>query len=151
MNALIPNLGAYLAADDRNEVARRALVQVLAIRAWQLRHDGRLPDRLEALVPEELPNLPGDPYHFTGRPFGYSPRSQDLQGHPDQRSSFERNPGTGVLYSVGPNGRNNHAMTDSLGNAPGDDFIFPIPPAEGAGAGGRQGQSQAGEKERDKD
>ena len=48
-----------------------ALVQILAIRSWQLKHDGQFPDRLDALVPEELPSLPNDPY--SDRPFGYIP------------------------------------------------------------------------------
>ena len=64
-----PELGGYIIANDHNEVARRALVQVLAIREWQLKHGGQFPQSLDALVPEELPSLPGDPY--SGRPFGY--------------------------------------------------------------------------------
>ena len=34
----------YIVADEQNEVARRALVQILAIRSWQLKHDGQFPD-----------------------------------------------------------------------------------------------------------
>ena len=41
----------------------------MAIRAWQLKHDGQFPDRLEAIVPDDLPSLPTDPY--SGKPFGY--------------------------------------------------------------------------------
>ncbi len=67
--SLFPSVAMPIETDDRNEVGRRAFVQVLAIRAWQLRHGGRFPDRLDALVPAELPSLPRDPY--TGRSFGY--------------------------------------------------------------------------------
>jgi hypothetical protein len=77
LNVLLPSIGAYLDTDTRNVVARRALVQVLAIRAWQLRHDGRFPDRLDELVPEELPSLPVDPY--SGKPFVYVPESPTAQ------------------------------------------------------------------------
>ena len=53
---LQPNFWSYMTADDRNEVERRALVYVMAVREWQLRHDGRFPDRLDELVPDELPS-----------------------------------------------------------------------------------------------
>ena len=33
----------FLHADEQNEVAQRALVQIFAIRSWQLKHDGRVP------------------------------------------------------------------------------------------------------------
>ncbi len=75
LKVLLPTIGAYLDTDTRNVVARRALVQVLAIRAWQLRHDGRFPDRLDELVPEELPSLPVDPY--SGKPFWLRFRESD--------------------------------------------------------------------------
>ena len=68
-NLLIANMAPSIESSDRNEVGRRALVQLLALRAWQVRPGGQLPDRLDLLVPEELPGLPNDPY--SGRPFGY--------------------------------------------------------------------------------
>src|SRR4029077_5116930 len=98
---LIPNIHSYLETNDLNEVARRALVHVLAIRSWQLRHDGRFPDRLEALVPEELPSRPLDP--FSGRPFGYLSREESIRtGHLESLPS-ELPPESRLLYSVGPN------------------------------------------------
>jgi ABC-type transport system involved in multi-copper enzyme maturation permease subunit len=124
---LLVNMGPYIESSDRNEVGRRALVQVLALRAWQLRHDGRMPDRLDQLVPEELPSLPDDPY--TGRAFGYIP--SDGQAVPSLRdtlgewlsytagsgarstfSAREVRPwgaatGCWLLYSVGPDFRDN--------------------------------------------
>ena len=65
------NAGACLNAENHNKVARRTLVLVMAIRSWQLRHDGQFPERLEDLVPSELPILPTDPY--SGKPFRYIP------------------------------------------------------------------------------
>jgi len=41
----------------------------LLLRAWTLEHGGQLPDSLEALVPEYLPELPVDPYD--GKPLRY--------------------------------------------------------------------------------
>src|SRR4029077_2285714 len=68
---LIPNIHSYLETNDLNEVARRALVQVLAIRAWQLRHDGRFPDRLDRLgAGGGLPSPPRAPSHPAGQPSG---------------------------------------------------------------------------------
>ena len=69
LREIFPDFGTLIDAYDRDEVGRRALVQVLAIRIWQLRHDGSFPGNLDALVPAELPNLPRDPY--TGRPFAF--------------------------------------------------------------------------------
>ena len=62
MMNLFGNAGPYIDSDDHNQVGRRALELILALRAWQLKHDGQLPDDLGALVPEELPALPKDPY-----------------------------------------------------------------------------------------
>jgi len=125
---LIPNLAPSLESSNRNEVGRRALLQVLALRAWQLQHGGQLPDRLEVLVPEELPSLPDDPY--TGRPFGYvrspgeilpslrytlrswlsaAPRrfvGFDLTVQAE--ASWKPTPGYGLLYSVGPDLHDDH-------------------------------------------
>lgn len=69
MMNLIGNIGPYIDNDFRHEVGRRALAQILPLRSWQLRHGGRLPDDLGALVPEEIPNLPKDPY--SNQPFRY--------------------------------------------------------------------------------
>lgn len=70
---LMRGVERYIEANDRNEVARRAFVLVLALREWQLRHGGQFPKSLDALVPEQLTSLPLDPY--SGQPFGYA-RSQ---------------------------------------------------------------------------
>ncbi|MGO9921022.1 MAG: hypothetical protein ACLQIB_40835 [Isosphaeraceae bacterium] len=131
-NLLIANFAPFIESSDRNEVGRRALVQLLALRAWQLRHDGKFPERLEVLVPEELPSLPNDPY--TGRPFGYI-RSEgqillSLRGtlrcwlssgpvavvRSNLFGSFEPSwkptPGFWLLYSVGPDLHDDHGRAE---------------------------------------
>jgi hypothetical protein len=146
------NTGACLAAEARNEVARRALVQVMAIRAWQLRHGGQFPARLEELVPDELPSLPVDPH--SGRPFGYLSLSQAA----NQLSIAQRpaSPETRFLYSVGPNGRDDRGVAFAR-NSNAIDIVFSIPPPHpasptkpadrNAGSQGPQGGGPANAKE----
>jgi hypothetical protein len=140
VDRLFFNMGPCIESSDRNEVGRRALVQVLALRAWQLCHDGRMPDRLEQLVPEELPSIPDDPY--TGRPFGYTrsngralPSLRDTLGTwlshsagsgarwnflvrevPSWRATF----GCWLLYSVGPDFRDNRGDANGRMGQPPD-------------------------------
>ena len=47
MMSLFGNAGAFIDANDYNLVHRRALELILALRSWQLKHGGRLPDELE--------------------------------------------------------------------------------------------------------
>jgi hypothetical protein len=165
---LLADIGPYFESSDRNEVGRRALVQVLALRAWQLRHDGRMPERLDQLVPEELPSLPDDPY--TGRPFGYIPSDGQILNSlrntlgtglshtagSGARSTFSvrdvpswyGTPGRWLLYSVGPDSRDNRGDANGRIGQPPDlsgsynpnsafdpslnyDIVFPIPPLKG--------------------
>jgi ABC-2 family transporter protein len=146
---LIPNLGGYIEINDRNEVARRALVQVLALREWQLKHGGEFPKNLDALVPEELPSLPNDPY--SGRPFGYVHSSG--QEVPPLHSALSAAPGTRIrvgeqgwlLYSVGPDGRDDGGITfKEKDHRPQPmDIVFEIPPMEGDGGASKKGQDTA--------
>jgi hypothetical protein len=137
---LIPGATPSLAAADATEVARRALVQVLAIRAWQLEHDGAFPEHLAALVPNELPGLPLDPY--SGRPFGYV-RSRGQEVFPlgdfpaDATSPVQAVPrvppaGSWLLYSVGRDGRDDRGTTFTNNHTL--DMVFAIPPVERGGA-----------------
>ena len=48
---LLSPIESLITMNDSNEVVRRAFVQILALRSWQIAHDGRLPDRLDELVP----------------------------------------------------------------------------------------------------
>ena len=134
---LIRNVGGYIQANDYNEVARRGLVLVLALREWQLRHGGQFPQSLDVLVPEELASLPKDPY--SGRPFGYV-RSQDQEVSP-LRQALVASPGKGhistpgswLLYSVGPNRSDDGGITfkDKDHRVQPMDIVFEIPPVEG--------------------
>ena len=49
----MPGLDHIISYWNRNEVGRRALVQILALRSWQVKHGGRLPEKLAELVPSE--------------------------------------------------------------------------------------------------
>jgi hypothetical protein len=125
----------YLFADEQNEVARRALVQILAIRSWQLKHNGQFPESLDALVPDELPSLPNDPY--SNRPFGYLPSSGrnvvTLQAALRATSVISASelikpqPGSMLLYSVGHDRHDDGGLADTT-SFPGRDIVFAIPP-----------------------
>lgn len=117
------------------EVDGAALVQILALRAWQLSHDGRLPERLEDLVPSELDRLPADPYR-PGQPFGYV--LSHGQKIPDAGSTDWGNWTSSMmprprfnhrlLYSVGPDGVDNQGESQvSANRILGGDLVYPIP------------------------
>jgi ABC-type transport system involved in multi-copper enzyme maturation permease subunit len=130
---LVADTYPYLQTDDWNEVGRRALVQVLAIRDWQLRHNGQFPDALERLVPEELPRLLIDPY--SGRTFGYvRSEGQPLVLLGKVLGSF----GTGKMvqttgyWLLSSVGRNDNKGT-VVGPYGGGLIFFPIPPVQSGG------------------
>ncbi len=66
---------------------RRLAATALAIRLYQLDHDGRRPRSLRDLVPKYLSDVPVDPFAADARPLGYRNDSQ-----------------VQALYSVGPDG-----------------------------------------------
>ena len=105
------HISAHLNAENRNEVARRAIVQVMAIRAWQLKHDGRFPPRLERIVPDELPSLPVDPY--SGKPFGYIFKSSFSYTYAQNTYAEEHKMSleSPLLYSVGLDRRDDQGST----------------------------------------
>jgi hypothetical protein len=78
----------------RTALAQRLVVK-LALRVWQAEHNGALPASLDALVTEGyLKALPTDPYSYTGA------------------ENFAYDPATGKIWSVGPDGVNNHGKGD---------------------------------------
>ena len=110
---VFPACRGVVNALDREIVGRRALEQVLALRTWQIGHDGQYPETLEALVPGELERLPLDPY--SGKPFGYVrsegqpalppilPENPARAMHAPGSDRLPTRPGQPILYSVGPN------------------------------------------------
>jgi hypothetical protein len=120
-----------------NILLQRAFEQVVALRIWQLEHDGQYPEGLEWLVPNLLPGLPPDPY--SGRPFGYvrsggqsllplglSGLCRTITGETSRAGPTQ--PGQWLLYSVGPNRLDNGAGHDYETNPAVSDLIFPLPP-----------------------
>jgi hypothetical protein len=136
LRLMFPNLDLLIEADDRNEVGRRALVQILALRAWQLSHGGSMPNTLARLVPSELERLPGDPYSKDA--FGYIPTNgagaallplgQFEPMRIDEQTTLTRpTVGQWLLYSIGPDRVDDHArVNDSVDTGRGD-IIFPLP------------------------
>jgi hypothetical protein len=143
LKAVFPNFGPLIETDDLNEVARRALVQVLALRHWQLTHGGQLPAALGEIVPSELASLPLDPY--SGKPFGYivARGSQRLtlgygtiEAPGVMGSGTETLPADGrtLLYSVGRDGWNDRAEASQTPESLSGDLIFPLPLPSESGA-----------------
>jgi hypothetical protein len=128
-------------APDREDVLLgRAFEQVVALRIWQLEHEGHYPEKLEELVPGLLPSLPADPHTYSGRPFlyrraagqkslplGLSGLTQMVTGETAQCRPTR--PGQWLLYSVGPDGRDDGAQHDYQINPAQSDLIFPLPPS----------------------
>ncbi len=123
---LVPNFVGSWTTSDRNQVARRALVQILAVREWQLRHGGRFPDRLDELVPDTLPSLPLDPY--TGRPFGYTTFGRVAGYRPANWPRLDWSAETRLIYSAGPDRRDNQGHFFAVGVETAGDDVFPVFP-----------------------
>jgi hypothetical protein len=108
----------------RQLATRRAAAITLAVRLYQLEHAGRVPEKLDALVPDYLPSVPRDPFAADDRPLQFRPAMM-LEG-------FE----TPVVYSVGEDGTDGGASTRPVatptsvsvfGNAWGrEDLVFPL-------------------------
>jgi hypothetical protein len=122
-------------------------LQLLAIRSWQLAHGGQFPKSLDLLVPEILPNLPTDPY--SGRPFHYivstvpeiPPIFSSIDGIPGKAQPPLA--GSWLLYSVGPNGRNDHGSSFNPSGAV-LDIVFAVTPLEGdEGGAAKKGHDKA--------
>jgi hypothetical protein len=140
---LVANFADVIRRSDRNEVYRRALAQVLALRRWQLRHDGKLPTTLDALTTPGggLARLPKDPYN--AGPFHFEP-SEGQQiwplyslRRPDGESNgpqMQPTAGARLLYSVGSDRVDNRAYVNEpeAGGSGSGDIIFPLPDKPGA-------------------
>jgi hypothetical protein len=138
---VIAPVHGYIQYWDRNEVARRALLYILALRAWQIRHDGKLPGTLAELSSSEvLDTQPTDPY-TPKVPFGYTRgvdqsvlplgdldplHSGDWIGPESQGRKMHLTDDSWVLlYSVGPDMKDDSARTNDVQGGAGD-IIFPL-------------------------
>jgi hypothetical protein len=149
---ILPNFLGVGDRLDREVVGRRALDQAVAIEAWKLGHDGAYPETLQALVsppqprieifgpgfapnppfvPGLLDRLPLDPY--SGRPFGYV-RSQGQPVRPpilpdDDPLNRGRptKPGQRLLYSIGPDRKDDGGRAYLDDQARLSDHVFAIP------------------------
>ncbi|HZN66355.1 MAG TPA: hypothetical protein VFB66_13785 [Tepidisphaeraceae bacterium] len=89
-NILLPGIDRATDQQFRILADRRLAAVALACRLYAVEHDGRLPRKLQDLVPDYLPAVPLDPLAAGGRPLGYV--------GPDEDPEKPR------VYSVGPNG-----------------------------------------------
>jgi hypothetical protein len=103
---LLPALPRIQRWVDRNEQVQRNLYLAFALAAYRADH-GRYPERLEALAPAYLEQVPDD--LFSGKALIYRPAEKGY-----------------LLYSVGVNGRDDGGRS-SLDNPPGDDLAIRMP------------------------
>ena len=124
-------------------VSRRALGLILELRLWQAQHGGRLPESLDEIESDDLAihEAMVDPFAKSVERFGYirsegqslptlEPLRPDSLARRDQPQPTD---GYMLLYSIGPDGRDNQAAFSV--RFPGEgDIIFPIkddvPPPE---------------------
>ncbi|AMV40771.1 hypothetical protein [Planctomyces sp. SH-PL62] len=106
----IPPYTTFILAMARADVYNHAAQGLVAIRSWQLAHDGADPTDLAAACREaRLPAVPVDP--FSDAPM----KLALLEGRP-------------VVYSIGPDGVDDQALKDSnQGRQPLGDLIFRLP------------------------
>ena len=133
------NLFGLIDFNDRIEVARRALPQILALRTYQVEHDGKFPATLASLLIDQkyLDRLPTDPFK-RGTPFAYVMVNGDtafisFNPNPSHSKSvlLQATKGDRLLISVGPIERSSddlihHAKT----NPRSAELIFPIRAAD---------------------
>jgi hypothetical protein len=132
----------WLRQEEINALTRRrAALLSVALRLYQA-ENGRAAPSLDALKPAYLPALPADPYDAAGRPFRYRVSGGEvvcmrwLDTHTGQwRTGRRRLPaGHGILWSVGPDGRDDGGHCDEPGAAqsdPGCDRIYVVEPPQG--------------------
>lgn len=88
----LPEVIGTIQTHQRSQVELRCAIVALAVERYRLKHQ-RWPRYLEQLVPEYLAQVPGDPYD--SKPLRYKPF-----------------PGGVLIYSVGPDGKDNRGSFD---------------------------------------
>ena len=116
-SALANSFGGTHRRATRRDAMLRGTALFLALKAYEVEH-GRVPERLEQLVPESLPHIPDDP--FDGMPFRYLRSS--VPGLP---------PAAWAVYSVGDDFTDDGGTVKAVGGSPGasgPDFVWPSQP-----------------------
>ena len=134
---LAPNVMGLIEYNDRNEVARRAVTQIFALRIYQVEHNGKLPESLDQLMEAKLlDRLPTDPYG-KDTPFGYA-KSQGQNVlpigdfEPTAQSAVRIVPLTAtkghyrLLFSIGPDRISQKATANEASVRALGDIIFPL-------------------------
>lgn len=91
-----PSFARLVSVHFRTLANRRAAALLLALREYELDHQGALPANLEALVPRYLLQVPQDPFSPTGARLKYLPALKQPNGPP-----------SAAIYSVGEDGVDN--------------------------------------------
>jgi len=101
----------------------------LAMRLYEVDH-GRRPAKLAELVPDYLSEVPADPHASDGRSIAYQPKATAV-GPPGGVFNWPYTPALKrphpVLYSVGPDGRDDNGKGGTLISLNGDcrgDIVF---------------------------
>ena len=106
---LLPALSAVAHAEERSIQKAGMLRVAVALAAWRKGHDG-YPMKLTALVPDYIDELPAD--RFTGKSLKYKLTDDGY-----------------LLYSLGPNQKDNEGVGLGEGGPPGaDDHAIRVPP-----------------------
>jgi hypothetical protein len=126
-------LTSLIRLNDRNEVARRALRIILALRLYQSEHDGKLPHDLREIFPPITGRELLDPY--SGIRFDYlrsngqilAPLGQfePLAARPSNQSLVSTKDCV-LLFSVGPDFQNDYASVNDTFDDQHGDIIFPL-------------------------
>lgn len=96
---LSPSVDRLALTHYRGVTDRKLAAIALAMRSYAAAHDGKLPGKLEELVPEYLPSVPGDPM-AAGAALKYLPEKK-------------------IVYSVGDDGQDDGGSTKPAGAAKG--------------------------------
>lgn len=136
---LVEHLPRTVGGRSRAVAKSRMAAVALAMRLYEV-DNGRHPAKLEELVPDYLSEIPADPYATDGRAIGYQPEATRV-APPGEWFQWNSTPAMKrprpVLYSVGPDGRDDNGTGGSglHGDSRGD-MVFhlsvyqPAPKAE---------------------
>ncbi len=127
---LLPNSEGVQDLVDHQVESFRAVGLVLAVRGWQLAHDGKPPATLDDLAAGEPFRIPTDPY--SGGPYrSVEPTGQPIPAHPWEADEPSHGrpprPARFLIYSVGPDGVDDGGKTPYDRQTGRGDLIRPIP------------------------